>query len=457
MDMPVSALNDTPVIEPIIPKAPYLSREFLQGENERLWSNVWLMACRESEVAENGRFVTFNIANESIIVVRGAEDGVLRAFFNVCQHRGRRLVSGSGRATKFVCKFHGWRWKSDGSNEEIIDEADWGGHVCRKDVALKPLALDTWGGWVFVHMQPEKAEPLREYLKPLVHAFRNYKFEEFSPVWYRTVTLSCNWKLALDVFIEGYHAMASHRQFNPVSGDNRWTCKVHGVHSMFHSRVIPVLGDPCPHIASLSGLPSDAELFRSARTRAEQIHVYFKLLARDTGALFTQRKVRAMQRLAEEMPADTPYMDLLLAMDRLHREEGRKDGIEWDAFTLEDIAAAGLDWNIFPNVAFLPQEDGALVYRARPNGDDPDSCIFDIYALERFAPGQAPQVKHEIYKSSAEGEWPLVFLQDFENFPEIQAGMKSRAFEFGRPNPIAELTCANFHYNVRRYVNGSGT
>ena len=157
------------------------------------------------------------------------------------------------------------------------------------------------------------------------------------------------------------------------------------------------------------------------------------------------------RRIADVVLTDGP------TMDRLHREEGRKDGIEWDAFTLEDIAAAGLDWNIFPNVAFLPQEDGALVYRARPNGDDPDSCIFDIYALERFAPGQAPQVKHEIYKSSAEGEWPLVFLQDFENFPEIQAGMKSRAFEFGRPNPIAELTCANFHYNVRRYVNGSGT
>ena len=446
MDMPVSSH---------IPKEPYLSREFLQGEKQRLWPNVWLMACRESEVAANGRFVTFNIADESILIVRGVEDGVLRAFFNVCQHRGRRLVSvSSGSATRFVCKFHGWRWNSNGSNEEIIDQADWGGTVCQEDVALKQLAVGTWGGWVFVHMQPDEAEPLHEYLKPLVHAFRNYRFEDFAPVWWKTVTLRCNWKVALDVFIEGYHAMTAHRQFNPVSGDNRWQCQVHGMHSMFHSRGIPVLGDPSLHAKALAGLPQNEELFRRAKTRAERIYLYFKLLHRDTGSLFTERKVRAMERLAQQMPADTDYMELLMAMDRMHREEGRKDGIEWDKFTLEDIGAAGLDWHIFPNVAFLPQEDGALVYRARPNGDDPDTCIFDIYAMERFAPGKAPEVEHEVYDSPEQSSWPLVFQQDFENLPEIQLGLKSRGFEFGRPNPIAELTCVNFHHHVRRYVNG---
>jgi len=439
-----------------IPKEPYLSREFLLGEKQRLWPNVWLMACRESEVAERGRFVTFNIADESILIVRSLDDGVLRAFFNVCQHRGRRLMSGSGRATKLICKYHGWRWNTDGSNDEIIDQADWGSELCQEEVALKPLALDTWGGWVFVHMQPDKAQPLHEYLAPVIHAFRNYRFEDFAPVWRRSVTLRCNWKVALDVFIEGYHAMTAHRQFNPVSGDNRWTCVTHGIHSMFHVRNFPILGDPCPHIEALGGLSQDDALFRAAKTRAEKIHVYFKLLNRDTGALFTDRKVRAMKRLAEELPENAEYMDLVLAMDRLHREEGRKDGIEWDQFTLEDVGAVGLDWNIFPNIALLPQEDGALVYRARPNGDDPDSCIFDIYSLERFAPGKAPEAKWEVYASPTEAKWPLVFEQDFENLPEIQAGIKSRGFEFARANPIAELTCANFHYHVRRYVTGGG-
>jgi len=447
---PVSVLNAN------IPKEPYFSRAFLEGEKERLWPNVWLMACRESDVAEKGRFITLNIADESILVVRGAEDGVLRAFFNICQHRGRRLMSiESGRASKFVCKYHGWRWNSDGSNDEVIDQADWGDSLSQKDVALKPLALGTWGGWVFVHMQPDKAEPLQEYLRPLVHPFRNYRFEDFAPVWHRTVKLPCNWKVALDVFIEGYHATTAHRQFNPVSGDNRWTCETHGVHSMFHFRNFPILGDPSMNIASLSGLPHDEALFANAKSRAEKIHIYFKLLNRDTGALFTDRRVRAMQRLAEEMPANAEYMDLLAAMDRLLREEGRKDGIEWDKFTGEDVAAVGLDWNIFPNIAFLPTEDAALVYRARPNGDDPDTCIFDIYAMERFAPGKAPATKRESLEKWQDGQWPLVFVQDFENLPEIQAGLKSRGIQFVRLNPLSEMTCVNLHHHVRRYVNGS--
>jgi len=452
MNMPVESMADPAAGEGLIPKEPYLSREFLQLEKTRLWPKVWLMACRESEVAQKGQYVVFNIADESIVVMRDVKEGVLRAFFNICQHRGRRLLSGRGTVNKLVCKYHGWRWNTDGSNDEIIDQADWGGALSRDDVALKPLKLDTWGGWVFVHMDAAHPQPLHEWLAPLVRTFSNYKFEEFSPAWARTVTLPCNWKVALDVFIEGYHAQTAHRQFNPISGDNRWTAVAHGVHSMFHSRGIPVLGDPSPNFKALQGLPEDEPIFLQAKNRAQKIHAYFALLNRDTGALFTDRKVRAMARLSSELPDDASYMDTLLAMDRLHREEGKKDGLNWDAFTLEDIGAAGLDWNIFPNVAFLPQEDGALVYRARPNGDDPDSCIFDIYALERFGPGQAPEIEFEAFQDWRDTAWPRVFLQDFENLNEIQQGMKSQAYTVGRANPIAELTNINLHYHVRRYV-----
>ncbi|MEM5388828.1 aromatic ring-hydroxylating dioxygenase subunit alpha [Paraburkholderia phymatum] len=440
--------------EALIPKAPYLSQEFLQLEKTRLWSKVWLMACRESDVAQPGNYVVFNVADESIVVMRDVADGVLRAFFNICQHRGRRLLSGQGSVNKLVCKYHGWRWNTDGTNDEIIDQADWGGTLSKDDVALKPLKLDTWGGWVFVHMDADHPQSLQDWLAPVVHAFRNYRFEEFSPVWMRSVTLPCNWKVALDVFIEGYHAQTAHRQFNPVSGDNRWTAVAHGVHSMFHSRVIPVLGDPSPNIKALQGLPEDESLFLDAKDRAQKIHTYFMLLNRDTGALFTERKVRAMARLANELPTDASYMDTLLAMDRLHREEGKKDGLNWDQFTLEDVGAVGLDWNIFPNIAFLPQEDGALVYRARPNGNDPDSCVFDIYSLERFAPGKAPKPQVEVIRDWRDTSWPRVFVQDFENLNEIQQGMKSQAFTVGRANPIAELTNINLHYHVRRYVLG---
>jgi nitrite reductase/ring-hydroxylating ferredoxin subunit len=449
--LPVSPKADA---SHLIPKQPYISREFLQLEKERLWPNVWLMACRESDVVGTGRFYTFDIGDESIIVVRDA-NAVLRAFHNVCQHRGRRLVSGCGQAAKFICKYHGWRWNNDGSNDLIIDQEDWGSTVCKEDVALKAVKVDTWGGWVFVHMNPGAAEPLHEYLKPLVHTFQNYRFENFGHRWARTVTLPCNWKVALDVFIEGYHAQTAHRQFNPVSGDNRWTCKVHGMHSMFHFRGLAVLGDPGPNIKVLGGFPEDAALFRQAKNRAESIHVYFDMLQRDTDALITERKVRATQRMAAELPADASYMDMLMAIDRLHREEGAKEGITWDEFSQQEVINAGMDWHIFPNIAFLPTEDGALVYRARPNGDDPDSCVFDIYSMERYPPGKLPKVQPEVIKDWREFKWPRIFVQDFENLAEIQAGIKSRGFVGGRANPLAELTCINFHRHVRRMVTGS--
>jgi len=77
-----------------------------------------------------------------------------------------------------------------------------------------------------------------------------------------------------------------------------------------------------------------------------------------------------------------------------------------------------------------------------------------IYSLERFAPGKAPAFKHEVYSDWQAAKWPLVLYQDFENVGEIQAGLKSQGYEFGRGNPLSELTCINFHQHVRRYVQG---
>jgi nitrite reductase/ring-hydroxylating ferredoxin subunit len=437
----------------IITKEPYFSRAFMELEKERLWPKVWLLVCRENEVAGTGQFVTFDVADESIIVVRD-HGGTLRAFFNVCQHRGRRLLAGTGRAGKIFCKYHGWRWNTDGSNDVIVDEGDWGGTICKKDVALKALKVDTWGGWVFVHMDAANAEPLNEWLKPFNEAFRNYKFEDFGVRWHRQVTLPCNWKVALDVFIEGYHAPTAHRQFNPVGGDNRWTCKVHGVHSMFNYRGMPIIGEPCENVHILPAFAEDEQIFQKATDLRHKIHAYFDMLNRDTDALITDRRVRATKRLTEEVPADASYEQIMMAMDRFLREEGRKDGINWDNFTFEDLSMTGMDWHMFPNIALLPTEDGALMYRARPNGDDPDSCIYDIWSLERSPPGKAQTAPVQVINHWRDIQWPRIFVQDFENLAELQAGIKSRGFRGGLANPIAELTCINFHKHVRQYVLG---
>ena len=90
------ALVDAAVIRPdFVPKDAYVSREFLELENKYLWPRIWQMACREEEIAKPGQYLTYDIANETIVILRG-KDGEFRAFHNVCPHRGRRLTSGCG-------------------------------------------------------------------------------------------------------------------------------------------------------------------------------------------------------------------------------------------------------------------------------------------------------------------------------------------------------------------------
>ena len=102
-------------------------RSFLQLENERVWPRVWLMACREEELEEPGSFVTFDIVRDSILLVRQAS-GEIKAFHNVCQHRGRRLKDGCGQIGKSIyCRFHGWSWNLDGSIQRIVAPRAMGG------------------------------------------------------------------------------------------------------------------------------------------------------------------------------------------------------------------------------------------------------------------------------------------------------------------------------------------
>jgi phenylpropionate dioxygenase-like ring-hydroxylating dioxygenase large terminal subunit len=442
--------------ENFIPKEPYLSAEFARREKERLWPKAWLLACREEEVKQPGDYVVFDIADESIIVVKD-EEHRLHAFFNVCQHRGRQLVdhTGCGHTLKFFCKYHGWRWDLDGTNDVIIDRADWADALNADGVSLKPLKLGRWGGFVFVNMDSE-AVPLETYLAPLISAFRNYDLQDLRYRWKRSVRLDCNWKVAIDVFIEGYHAQTAHRQYNLHSGDAHYSCELFGPHSVFRYRDMPIIGQSNANIGLIGNLPQDdVEKNSKANTLPQRLLVYFSTLNKDMDALVSDRFVRAVQRLADELPPDTSYWELMGALQNFHREEGRKDGIAWDKLTIEDIVYLGMDWSIFPNIALLPQTDAVLMYRARPDGDNPDSCFLEIWSLERCAPGQEPEVVEGHYNNWKDFKWPRIFVQDFESVPFVQKGMKSQGFTGGLPNPIAEKTVDNFHRHVREAIAGA--
>ena len=128
------------VRDDFVPASDYISPDFAALEDELLWPRVWQMACREEDIPEVGDFHTYEIVDESIVVVRTAPDEV-KAFYNVCPHRGNRLVAGCGHVQRFRCSFHGWQFNLDGSPHYVVDRDDWGDKLPDEEISLSEVKV----------------------------------------------------------------------------------------------------------------------------------------------------------------------------------------------------------------------------------------------------------------------------------------------------------------------------
>ena len=133
------------------PVEAYISPEYAQAEGDKLWSKVWLHAGRVEEIPNVGDYLTFDVGADSILIVRSAPD-TLKAYHNVCSHRGRRLVDvppgaqcGHGHKKMFVCGFHGWRYDLDGKCTFKLDEPDWKGALNEERTRLGEVKVDKIG------------------------------------------------------------------------------------------------------------------------------------------------------------------------------------------------------------------------------------------------------------------------------------------------------------------------
>src|SRR5262249_27996954 len=136
MSEPKAPQFPTDAVTPhFLPKEDQLSPAYAQLEADKLWPYVWQIACRLEEIPNVGDFVTYDIVDDSIVVVRTSPDEI-KAFHNVCPHRGRRLTEGCGRTKLFKCRFHGWEFGLDGANVKVIDRKDFGTYFTDADIAL---------------------------------------------------------------------------------------------------------------------------------------------------------------------------------------------------------------------------------------------------------------------------------------------------------------------------------
>ena len=429
-----------------IPATDFTAPDLVQREKQLLWPKVWQMACREEEIPKVGDFVNYQICDESILVTRTAADQI-KAFYNVCQHRGRRLRDEErGHLSGFYCRFHGWRYDLDGKLTYVHGRGDWADCPSFKEeeISLPQVQVDTWAGWVWINQDPNCA-PLRAYLGDAADVLDVFELQNARRAWYHTIIAPVNWKVVCEAFNEGYHAMATHTSGMRYGGGSS-PGVAHGDHSMFFST-----SDSDSTTEYLE--PSNGQWVK-ATSVAEAIwagnrHVYNTLFA-----MTLDPGMAANARLRAETAPDTPPMEVLQRLLVIHREELEARGAAWpESLTLETLARAGTDWHIFPNSIVLPTVDGALWYRVRPNGDDPDSCIFDIWSFGRYAPGQEPQVTRQETVGFAAFKGNNPFLEeDFENMEAVHKGMKSRGWKGARTSPVQEVQINNFHRALRRYV-----
>jgi len=190
----------------------YVSDARWEVERE-LFGRIWLCMGREEQLSAPGDWIVRDIEcrDASALIVRG-KDGIVRAFHNVCSHRGMRLVWGSsGRGGKFSCPYHAWLFDAQGALAHIPDRACFP-HVDQARSGLTPIHCDVWNGFVFINLSAQPAQTLRAFLGPLATRLDGAPFQDFPHSLALSQEVLGNWKLGIEAASEGYHVQALHTQ-----------------------------------------------------------------------------------------------------------------------------------------------------------------------------------------------------------------------------------------------------
>jgi phenylpropionate dioxygenase-like ring-hydroxylating dioxygenase large terminal subunit len=198
-----------------VPIEPCVSPEYFRLEQEKVFRHSWLYVGRVEDIPQPGNFFVRNMAvcKTSALVVRG-KDGQVRAFHNMCSHRGNKLEWGQrGRCQGgvFTCKFHGWAYNTEGRLVAVPDEGNFFDFK-KGEHGLTPMATDVWEGFIFVHMDPNPKMSLREHLGEVVEQLKGFPFDKLTLGYGYKGDLNCNWKIAVDSQQEAYHAVYLHRR-----------------------------------------------------------------------------------------------------------------------------------------------------------------------------------------------------------------------------------------------------
>ena len=201
-----------------VPIEPCISPEYFERERRYIFRRTWLNVGRVEEIPNAGDYFVRDIAvaGASVIVARG-QDGKVRAFHNVCSHRGNRMVwDQTGNCNGFTCSFHAWGYGLDGALRTVPDESQF--HDLKKEVlGLTRVALDMWEGFIFINLDPEPRQSLGEFLGDFGEGLSGWPFGQKTTCYSWRLEVKCNWKVAMGAFQESYHVPFVHRRTVPDS------------------------------------------------------------------------------------------------------------------------------------------------------------------------------------------------------------------------------------------------
>ncbi|MGL6211681.1 MAG: aromatic ring-hydroxylating oxygenase subunit alpha [Paracoccaceae bacterium] len=203
-----------------LPAWTYHSKALFALEREKLFLTHWQVAGHESDVPNPGDWLSFDLMGERAVVMRG-QDGILRAFHNLCRHRGARVVDGATGHCKgaIVCPFHGWVYNLDGTLRGAAQPKSFG-EMNREEFGLKPIEMQVFHGFIFLRFVPGPQPDIATLMAPFDADFAGYRLCDLLPVatpdW--STELPVNWKSVRDVDNEGYHVALAHPGLQDLYG-----------------------------------------------------------------------------------------------------------------------------------------------------------------------------------------------------------------------------------------------
>lgn len=421
----------------VLDKQRYSSRQVMDAEWDRIWTRCWLFAGLQSDLPDSGDYFVFELGRESIVVLRD-EQQELRAFYNVCQHRGNRIFSNDlGSVNRIACPYHGWTYGLDGALQQVPDADRFSPPVDAAERSLKPVKLELWAGMVWVNMDPE-AGPLSAFLGPIIDNLAPYHFENMVLAAQQTVTLDANWKTVRDNFLEQYHVDFIH-----------------------------------PQHASLVDCCNSENILWPFGHSATMVEGYVTNSRYPVPEKTPPHLVELLQGLGmnpDEYDGRVP--EIREAVQARKRVLGPELGFDYRELSDEQLSDVW-QYDIFPNTFMTIQAEELWIFGPRPHPSDPNRCLLDKFTLQIATDNACDEGRgltlNPRLMMSAAGERPghekftredvlagthsltITIDQDIQYLPDMQAGMHSRGFERAILNQD-EVRLQHFHDWVDHFL-----